>query len=139
MGAYCLKILSFFSQFSWFAWILDAAILFLFIWIGLQQHEIITTDWYPLLAVLPFWMSWFVAGSIGGVFHMSTDAGMRERLLRLLICWVIALLLALVLRHLMFDKQILFSFGLVAFLFNGTLFSLWRVLFTRWYILPGLK
>jgi Protein of unknown function (DUF3054) len=139
MGEYSLKILSLTSRFSWFACFMDAVILFLFIWIGLQQHEMITSDWYPLLAVLPFWFSWIITGWLGGAFDISTEMSNRERMIRLLFSWIVALGIALLLRNMIFDKQVISVFALIAFLFNGGLFSLWRILFTRWYVLPSLK
>ncbi len=131
-GGFILTILSIFKRFSLFSWILDSVILFLFILIGLQQHDIHNNTWYPVLAYLPFIISWTIIGFASRAFSFCHEMSSRERLIRVIAGWFVALGLALILRYYFFDKLPIASFAIVAFIFNGVLFVLWRVFFVRW-------
>jgi len=108
----------------------DLAAFLAFGALGLASHEDAITAKTIARAVLVFPVAWFVIAPWLGAFSERAVAG-RESLVRIAVTWLVAGVVALCARALIFDRALLNAFFVIALLGNGVLLLAWRSA-TRW-------
>ena len=106
----------------------DLAVFALFLLAGASNHNDGLSAATAGRIFLPLVAVWFVVGTPLGVFHPP----LSERLdvqWRLLLIWPACGLLALGLRSVLFDREFMSAFTVVALVFNGVLLVVWRLVY----------
>lgn len=99
--------------------------------LGLATHEDAVTATTIARAVLVFPAAWFVIAPWFAAFSERAVAG-REPLWRLALVWVIAGVVALCVRALIFDRALFNAFFVIALVGNGVLMLGWRAAYGVW-------
>jgi hypothetical protein len=99
--------------------------------IGLTSHEDAVTLKTVARAILPFPVAWFLIAPWLGAFSERAVAG-RESLLRLAAIWLVAGVIALCVRALIFDRRLFNAFFVIALVGDGVMLLGWRALYSAW-------
>jgi hypothetical protein len=105
----------------------DLAIFFAFGLVGLNSHDRAATVSAFSRAILPFAAGWVLFAYLAP-WTRITAACTPEQVGR---AWIPAWLVGLLLRSLVFGRQFAPTFAIIAFLFQGVLLLLWRLLAAR--------
>ena len=103
----------------------DLGAFVLFGAIGLTSHEDVVTAKTIVRAILVFPAAWFVIAPWFGAFSERGAAG-RESLVRIGLIWLVAGVVALCARALIFDRVLFNAFFVIALVGNGALLLAWR-------------
>jgi hypothetical protein len=100
--------------------------------LGLASHEDAVTVRTIARAILVFPAAWFSIAPWFGMFSERAVAG-RESLARIALVWLIAGVVALCVRALIFDRSLLNAFFVIALAGNGVLLVGWRAAYSIWF------
>ena len=103
----------------------DLAAFLVFGALGLTSHEDAITAKTIARAVLVFPVAWFVIAPWFGAFSERAVAG-RESLVSVALIWLVAGVVALFARALIFDRALFNAFFVIALVGNGVLLLAWR-------------
>jgi hypothetical protein len=109
----------------------DLLALFAFALLGLASHEHELTVAALARTFVPFAASWLAVGGIAGALGPTTD-GHPALGLRFLAAYLIAAVIALSARSLLFDRALLNAFFVIALAGNGLFLFGWRVAAAAW-------
>jgi len=118
----------------------DLAVFFVFGALGLASHEDALNLKTIARAILVFPVAWFVIAPWFGAFSAGSVAGQSwgpdpQWLARVALIWLVAGVVALCARALIFDRSLFSAFFVIALVGNGVLLLAWRaayaVLFAR--------
>jgi hypothetical protein len=109
----------------------DVLALMAFALIGLASHEHEVTLAVLARTFLPFAFAWLLIGGVSGMFR--PDAAHRPRLgVAFLFAYLVAGVLALLARSLVFDRTLLNAFFVIALVGNGLFLFGWRATYGWW-------
>ena len=104
----------------------DIAAFLLFGFIGLASHEESVTASIVARSLLPFPIAWMmIAPNVGALDP-------RARIPGVLGVWVVAGVIALVARSVLFDRELFNAFFVISLFGNGLFLAIWRVIYGRW-------
>ena len=106
----------------------DLAIIIAFPFIGAMNHENAVTFESFTRTVLPFAFAWVVVGMASGGMAIATLRSVRRTYMRVPPAWLVAGVLAIVLRVTVFDRDFSLPFSIVAISVTGALIIGWRLL-----------
>jgi Protein of unknown function (DUF3054) len=109
----------------------DCAAFLLFGLIGLASHEESVSVQSVARSLLVFPVAWILVAPWFGVFS-NEWATARGKWLRLVIAWLLAGTIALVARAVIFDRELLSAFFVIALVGNGLFLAVWRAIYIRW-------
>ena len=106
----------------------DAAVISLFVLLGLSSHEGISLAGWARNAV-PLTAAWLVIGGALGVFRPEVASSLTSTLQRTALAWPIAAVVGLVARYLVLGHGLAASFVVVTLLTNLAMLLVWRTAF----------
>ena len=109
----------------------DLAAMLLFAFIGIASHEKDISLTIFARSFLPFAAAWLILGTLLGAFRTERPS------LRLLAAYLVCGVTALVARAVIFDRELLNAFFVIALVGNGLLLFAWR--WVRAGFLPGAE
>ena len=118
-------------------WILiggDVFVITLFVILGLNSHGGISLEGWTRNAA-PLTASWLVIGLALGAYRTEIATNLTAILPRVAIAWPIAAITGLVVRYLVVDHGLEFSFIIVTVLINLVMLLAWRSAYT--FVFPS--
>ena len=118
-------------------WILicgDVFVITLFVILGLNSHGGISLEGWARNAA-PLTASWLVIGLALGAYRTEIATNLTAILPRVAIAWPIAAITGLVVRYLVVDHGLEFSFIIVTVLINLVMLLAWRSAYT--FVFPS--
>lgn len=117
----------------------DLLVLFLFVLLGRQDHDMTFSFPAALETAIPFALGWFVSLAAFRTYRVRTVSSVGKAVLYALLTSLIAVPLGLLLRSLWLGRLPTGSFAIVAFPLIASFMSVWRALcalLLRWAF-PG--
>ena len=117
----------------------DLLVLFLFVLLGRQDHDMTFSFLAVLETAIPFALSWFIALAVFRTYRVRTVSSIGKAVLYALLTCCIAVPLGLLLRSLWLGRLPTGSFAIVAFPLIASFMSIWRALCALFFRLafPG--
>ncbi len=107
----------------------DLLVFVVFATLGVQTHDEEDAVLTVVRAGAPFALSWFVVGTLLGVYRRGLWSNARRTLLFVPLAWAASDAVALIGRSMWLGNAIVPSFALVTFAFVAGLMTLWRAAF----------
>ncbi len=108
----------------------DIAALVAFGLIGLASHEEAVSTEIVARSVVPFVVAWLVIGGIAGMFGSEARAGNFDPA-RFLAAWLIAGIIAMINRAVIFDRELITAFFVIGIAGYGLFLADWRLAYHR--------
>jgi hypothetical protein len=109
----------------------DVLAFFAFGLIGLANHEESVSAQIVARSLLPFPIAWIAVAPWFGVLSAAWRR-MDGKWGQLVIAWLITGVIALVARSIVFDRELLNAFFVIALVGNGLFLVGWRAIYIRW-------
>lgn len=106
----------------------DLLVLFLFVLLGRQDHEMTFSVTAALQTAIPFALAWIAALAVFRTYRVRTVSSVGKAVLYALLTCLIAVPLGLLLRSLWLGRLPTGSFAIVAFPLIASFMTVWRAL-----------
>jgi hypothetical protein len=107
----------------------DTLVFLLFAVLGSGSHEGLDVAGVVWRTSVPFMAAWFGLGLLLGAFRWQALRPAHLVWLKTALIWLPAGAVGLLLRSLMLDRELIFSFAIVSVAVTGGLLALWRTAF----------
>ncbi|GAB2699603.1 DUF3054 domain-containing protein [Paenibacillus thermoaerophilus] len=108
----------------------DLIVLVVFVMIGRSDHGMSFSIWQSIVTAFPFMLAWIPIAWLTGAYRARAfAAGVGSALARALLASAIAIPVGLLLRTILYDKELFTSFFIVTMVFLTLFMLIWRGLF----------
>lgn len=105
----------------------DLLVFVLFPCLGMANHDTNLSFSVFLRTVLPFTAAWGLIALLAGAYAPQTLRSVKQTLVAVPSAWLLAGVVGISVRVLLFDRPFVLSFAIVAIGLTGTMLIAWRV------------
>lgn len=117
----------------------DLVMIFLFAALGRRSHGEeagLAALAATFATAVPFLVGWLIVAPVAGAYRITRDRGAKvtawDFVMPMLRAWLLTWPIALMLRSILLQREIMLSFALVTLVTNTVLLGAWRLLFGWW-------